>query len=163
MLTHTDLAEFLARVKFVSSFWNFAARPRRVLRAFGLLGKTNVPTLGVRRGEMLEMLTRFVAFLCAHVQVVPPVGAMCVGRVAAWYRCVLVVDSRAAMLRSERMLLVLERATGARDFLVLADLACALAPKLPADAIERVYAAYMARCSDRATPLASDVAVFSYC
>jgi hypothetical protein len=67
------------------------------------------------------------------------------------------------MLRSERMLLVLERATGARDFLVLADLACALAPKLPLDAIERVYAAYMARCSDRVTPLASDVAVFSYC
>ena len=154
-------AEFLARVKFVSSFWHFNARARRVMRAFGLLGKAKVSASGVRRGEMLEMLTRFVAFICAHVHVVPQVGAMCAGRVAEWYGSVLVVDSRAAMLRGERMLLLLERATGTRDYLVLADLVCALDARLPRDAIERVYAAYLARCSDSATPLARDLAVFS--
>jgi hypothetical protein len=77
---------------------------------------------------------------------------VCDDSVGRWYGSVVLVGSRDEMLRSERMLLALERATGARGFLVLSDLARALSPRLPADAVERVYAAYLTGLSDMLCP-----------
>jgi hypothetical protein len=145
--------EFVARVAFVSTIWKCRhARHRRILRTFGLLGKVGVTTLGVERGQLLGLITDFVAFVCAHLPVVPQIRGVCDESVGRWYGSVVLVGSRDEMLRSERMLLALERATGARGFLVLSDLARALSPRLPADAVERVYAAYLTGLSDMPRP-----------
>jgi hypothetical protein len=132
-------------------------RHRRILRTFGLLGKTRVTSLGVERGELLESLTSFVAFLCDHMSIIPEVRWICEDRVRTWYGGVVLFLTREQMLRSERMLHILQRATGTRDFLILSDVHLALFARI-GDAVLCVYRAYLADVADVRSAQESSVA-----
>lgn len=143
--------EFTARFLYAAEVWNAHDKARAVLRAHSMRGKVRI-IRGVPRADLLRMTTGLVAFVCAHVDAFRArltLGAALAERVRQWYP-ILVHGAceRAPMLRAERMLHALHAATGTRDFLVLADLVCAL--PLPTELCERVYTAYIASLS-RAT------------
>jgi hypothetical protein len=108
---------------------------------------------GVAPAAVTAMCTAFAEFVCAHIHIAPrELGAACVARVRAWYPVLApCAATRAETLAAERMLRVVERATGVREFLVLADVALALTA-MPQNVVEAVYAAYVRGLSD---PVAS--------
>jgi len=138
--------EFRARAMYVAEVWDEPDKPRAAALAHACAVRVTRP---VERREVLELVGAFVAFVCRHVHLAPAsLGAACADRVREMYPRLASAGPRAALLRGERMVRALTRATGVRAFLVLADVAAALAPRLPADAAERVYAAYLASLWD---------------
>ena len=132
--------EFRARVMYAVDVWNSGNRVADVTRAHGL---TLDVTHSVTRSERQTLMCSFVAFVCAHLHLAPAsLAATCRDRVRAWYPELICACSLTEVLRGERMLHVLAAATGARDFLVYADLLIALGPVINRDAIGLVYVSY---------------------
>jgi hypothetical protein len=142
--------EFSARALYAAGIWNARDKAAAVLRAHGLRGKVRVRR-GVTPLDVTAMCTAFAEFVCAHIHVAPrELGAACVARVRAWYPVLApCASTRGEMLEAERMLHAVERATGVREFLVLADVARALTV-VPPNVAEVVYAAYVKGLSDPA-------------
>ena len=134
--------EFRARVLYAVDIWNSGTKVADIERAHGVaLDVTGQMTTTERQ----SLLCAFVEFVCAHLHLAPAsLAESCRDRVRAWYPELVCADSLPAILRGERMLIVLAAATGARDFLVYADLLVALAPVLDRDAIGLVYTSYAA-------------------
>jgi hypothetical protein len=140
-------AEFVARMDFLAETWRARDKPSVVLGAYGLLGRVEVSPRGAPRAETAELVADMLAFVCRHAHLDGMDGILRVAnqKVAEWYPTfAAAAPERAPMLRAERMLHVVHAHTGARPFLVLADVAAALAPRVPADVVERVYRAYRA-------------------
>jgi hypothetical protein len=144
-------AEFVARMEFLAETWRARDKPRAVLCAHGLLGRVEVVTRGAPRAETADLVADMVAFVCrhAHLDGMGALVSIAAQKVAEWYPAFAEpAPGRAPMLRTERMLYVVHAHTGARPFLVLADLAVALARigriRVTADAVECVYRAYRA-------------------
>ena len=97
------------------------------------------------RLEMQGLVCAFVEFICRNTHVVRGIAAACADRVLCWYPALVCTESVESVRRGERMLHALERASGTRDFLVLADLLMAFASVLTRDAIELVYLSYARR------------------
>jgi hypothetical protein len=131
--------EFLARAHYVSEVWTSRSQLADIEGVYG------VPLLVARdltRSEMQGLVCSFVEFVCRHAHVASWLNAACADRVRAWYPALICSETTASLLRGERMLYALERVTGTREFLVLADLAVALQRKLNRDAVELIYAQY---------------------
>jgi hypothetical protein len=130
--------EFAARVRHVSDVWTSRAKVASLESTYGV-------TIRVSRGltklEMRDLLCSFVEFVCRN-DVARSLNEACADRVRAWYPALICADTIGSLLRGERMLYAVERATGKKSFLVLADLVVALHRKLNRDAVELVYVWY---------------------
>ena len=134
--------EFAARVRYVSDVWCSTSKVRDIERKHGV----SVSVSGaVTRLEMQGLVCAFVEFICRNTHVVRGIAAACADRVLCWYPALVCTESVESVRRGERMLHALERASGTRDFLVLADLLMAFASVLTRDAIELVYVSYARR------------------
>jgi hypothetical protein len=132
--------EFRARVMYAVDVWNSGTRVADIARAHGI---TVAVTHAVTRDERQSLMCSFIAFVCAHLHLAPAsLTETCRDRVRAWYPELICAGSLNDVLRGERMLHVLARATGTRDFLVYADVIIALATVINRDAIGIVYVAY---------------------
>jgi len=131
--------ELCARVQYVARVWEAADKCTTVARDY-MVRKSTRLVRGVTRGALLEMTTALVEFMVAHPSAGPRLRDACVSRVAEWYPA---FAPSAWTPQSERMVYVLEAATGVRDVLVLADLARAFGCTFPLIVVRRLYAAYM--------------------
>ena len=105
----------------------------------GLTGPTGLT--GLTKPEMRDLLCSFVEFVCRN-DVARSLNEACADRVRAWYPALICAETTSSLLRGERMLYAVERVTGKRSFLVLADVAVALHRKLSRDTAELVYVWY---------------------
>jgi hypothetical protein len=135
-----DLDELRERVNFICNAWNSANMIRYVTDAYGMHDAVQRAPLSY--ADVHGMLFALISFVCRHVCLCPALRDACAERVRVWYPLLSCADTRKTMLRGERMVLVLARATGTKEFLVLADVVIALGPRLR-DAAELVYAAYV--------------------
>ena len=132
--------EFRARVMYAVDVWNSGSRVADITRTHGITVDVTHP---VTRTERQGLMCSFIAFVCAHLHLAPAsLGQACRDRVCAWYPELICAGSLAEVLLGERMLYTLAAASGARDFLVYADLLTALGSVIDRDAIGRVYVAY---------------------
>ena len=131
--------EFLARARHVSDVWTSRDK---IADIEGVWGVQLLVSRGVARSEMQGLVCSFVEFMCRNAHVASWISGACSDRVRAWYPALICAETTGSLLRGERMLYALERVTGTRDFLVLADIAVALHGKLNRDAVELVYARY---------------------
>lgn len=134
--------EFAARVRYVSDVWCSASKVRDIELKHGVTVRVSD---SVTRLDMQGLVCAFVEFVCRHAHVVRGLTAACADRVLCWYPALVCTESVESVRRGERMLHALERASGTRDFLVLADLLVAFASVLTRDAIELVYLSYVRR------------------
>ena len=161
--------EFAARVRHVSDVWTSrskiatledtygvsirgASGPTGPTGPTGLNGLTCLPSVGltgltgltglngITKPEMRDLLCSFVEFVCRND--VARLNEACEDRVRAWYPALICAETTSSLLRGERMLYAVERVTGKRSFLVLADVAVALHRKLSRDTTELVYLWY---------------------
>ena len=131
--------ELCARVQYVARVWEAADKCTTVARDY-MVRKSTRFVRGVTRGALLEMTTALVAFMVAHPSAGPKLRDACISRVAEWYPA---FAPSAWTPQSERMVYVLEAATGVRGFLVFSDLARAFGCTFPLIVVRAVYAAYM--------------------
>ena len=131
--------EMSDRMVFVCNAWNSVDMVQYVMDAYMVPDQRLVP---LSYTDVHGLLFSFVSFVSRHLDACPGLRSACEDRVRCWYPLLVSPASRASMLHGERMLHVLERATGSRDFLVLADVVLALGARL-GDAAELVYAAYV--------------------
>jgi hypothetical protein len=109
--------EFAARVRYVSDVWCSTSKVRDIELNHGV----SVSVSGaVTRLEMQGLVCAFVEFICRNTHVVRGIAAACADRVLCWYPALVCTESVESVRRGERMLHALERASGTRDFLVLA-------------------------------------------
>lgn len=120
--------EYVARVRYVIDVLGSRTRQGDLLWLHGAYMRVSH---GVSRNEMRDLICSFVEFVCRNAASLGYNARAqmdaCAIFVRALYPRLICTASLGAAKKSERMLLALERATGARDFLVLADvlLACA--------------------------------------
>jgi hypothetical protein len=133
--------ELCARVQYVARVWDAADKCATVARDYAMR-KTTTFVRGVPRATLLEMTTALVEFMVTHPSGGPRLRDACIARVGEWYPA---FAPRAWSPESERMVRVLEAATGVRDFLLLSDLARAFRCTFPLIVVRLVYAAYMQR------------------
>ena len=141
--------EFAARVRHVSDVWTSRSKIATLEDTYGvsirgLNGATGLNGLtglnGITKPEMRDLLCSFVEFVCRND--VARLNEACEDRVRAWYPALICAETTRSLLRGERMLYAVERVTGKRSFLVLADVAVALHRKLSRDTTELVYLWY---------------------
>jgi hypothetical protein len=135
-----DFDELGERMNFVCNAWNASNMIRYVTDAYGMSDVVQRAPLSY--ADVHCMLFALISFVCRHLGACPHLRGACAERVRAWYPLLACADARKTMLYSERMVRVLEHATGTKEFLVLADVVLALGPRLR-DAAELVYAAYV--------------------
>jgi hypothetical protein len=133
--------EFAARVRYVSDVWCSTSKVRDIELKHGVTVRVSG---AMTRHEMQDLVCAFVEFVCRNTRTAG-IAAACADRVLCWYPKLVCTESVASVRRGERMLHALERASGTRDFLVLADLLMAFASVLTRDAIELVYLSYVRR------------------
>ena len=147
--------EVAARVRHVSDVWTsrskiatledtYGVSIRGASGPTGLNGRNGLTGLtglnGITKPEMRDLLCSFVEFVCRND--VARLNEACEDRVRAWYPALICAETTSSLLRGERMLYAVERVTGKRSFLVLADVAVALHRKLSRDTTELVYLWY---------------------
>ena len=144
--------EFAARVRHVSDVWTSRSKIATLEDTYGVSirgatgpnGATGLNGLTglncITKPEMRDLLCSFVEFVCRND--VARLNEACEDRVRAWYPALICAETTRSLLRGERMLYAVERVTGKRSFLVLADVAVALHRKLSRDTTELVYLWY---------------------
>ncbi len=137
-----SLDELVARCTFVTNAWATHDKVAYVAAAHGVDVGALAPLAPIAHREVQDLLASFLAFVARHSRYGRGLALACVERLRSWYPVLVRVDSRASMLYGERILRTVERATGTREFLVLADVALALRGRI-GDAVECVYAAYL--------------------
>jgi hypothetical protein len=131
--------EFIARVRYVLNILCSRTREFDLLVLHGAYMRVSHR---VSRNEMRDLICSFVEFVCRNAHVSRTLMDACAIFVRAWYPRLICTASLGAAKKSERMLHALERAAGARDFLVLADITLAFAGVLNRDVLEHVYTCY---------------------
>ena len=134
-----SVREFIARVRYAL---NVLGSRTRVADLVSLHGASMRVSHRVTRGEMGELLCSLLEFVYRNASVSETLVASCAGRVREWYPELICTASLGAVMKGERMLYAIERATGARGFLVFADLLLAFAGALCRDVLENVYTCY---------------------
>jgi len=133
--------EFAARVRHVSDVWTSRSKIASLESTYGVTIRVSSFHTGLTKLEMRDLLCSFVEFVCRN-DLARSLNEACADRVRAWYPALICAETVGSLLRGERMLYAVERATGKRSFLVLADLVVALHRKLNRDAVELVYVWY---------------------
>jgi hypothetical protein len=136
------LDEVAARLTFIANAWESPDTLLYVANAHAVDTGALAPLAPITHRDVHDLLESYLAFVARHFHLHPSLATGVLGRVRAWYPYLVRPGDRAAALYAERILRLVERATGAREFLVLADVALALCPRL-GDAAELVYAAYL--------------------
>ena len=139
------LDELAARLVFIANAWESPDTVAYVACAHALESEALAALTAlapITHRDVLDLLESYLAFLVRHLHLRPGLATGILERVRAWYPYFVRPGDRAASLYAERILRLVERATGEREFLVLADVALALRPRL-GDAAELVYAAYV--------------------
>jgi hypothetical protein len=134
-------AEFAARVRHVSDVWTSRSKVASLESTYGVSIRVSRGLSGLTKLEMRDLLCSFVEFVCRN-DLARSLNEACADRVRAWYPALICAETIGSLLRGERMLYAVERATGKKSFLVLADLVVALHRKLNRDAVELVYVWY---------------------
>jgi len=127
--------ELAARLTFIANAFESPDPVAYVARAHALDPEARA---SITHRDVCDLLETYVACVARHLHIHSGLAAGLLGRVRAWYPYLVRPGARYA----ERTLRLVERATGEREFLVLADVALALGPRL-GDAAELVYAAYV--------------------
>jgi hypothetical protein len=137
-----SLSELVARCTFITNAWAAPDKLAYVAAAHDVDHAALAPLAPIAHRDVQDLLASFLAFVARHAHFSPRFTSSCVERLRVWYPVLARADSRASMLYGERILRTVERATGTREFLVLADVALALRGRI-GDAVECVYAAYI--------------------
>lgn len=131
--------EFIARVHYAI---NILGSHTRVTDLSARHGVNVRASHRLNRGERRDLVFSLFEFVRRNAHVSQSLVASCARRVCSWYPDLICTDSLESVMKSERVIRAVERATGARDFLVLSDIARALSGVFCRELLEKVYLCY---------------------
>ena len=131
--------EFIARVYYAISILGSNSRVADVAARHGVPMRVSHR---LTRGERRDFVFSLFEFVQRNAHVSQSLVDSCAGRLHSWYPDLICTDSLEAAMKSERVIRAVERAMGARDFLVLSDIARALSGVFCRDLLEYVYLCY---------------------
>ena len=132
-------AEFIARVYYAINILGSHTRATDLAARHGAHMRASHR---LTRAELTDLVYSLFAFVHRNAHVSQSLVDSCAGRVHAWYPDLICTKSLEATIKSERVMHAVERATGARDFLVFSDITRALSGVLCRDLLEYVYICY---------------------